>query len=213
MRIPGKPLDAARLAQAQAELVRVEAKLKRDALKADVIARIVSDTAKNKDVLDRPAVFAALTQDPDSMIELARQAGWLAEETHATGAEMRPAGSILGSLLNAFEIPTEQGEPAPPPRSQEDDLWAPHRKEPVVVAPGQATDSFPSPGIVAAPGSPSATATHRLPSPEGLAVEREYGASIQTPLAPLMQPQKAISLALLGIGVLVGIVFFRWLFF
>jgi hypothetical protein len=113
MRIPSRPPDAARLAQAQAELARVEARLKRDALKADVIARIVSDTAKNKDVLDRPAVFAALTQDPDSLAELARQAGWLAEETPATGTEMRRAGTLLGSLLNAFQVPSKQTEVAP----------------------------------------------------------------------------------------------------
>jgi hypothetical protein len=208
MRIPNRPPDATRMARAQAELNRIEARLRRDALKADVIARIVSDTAKNKDVLDRPAVFAALTQDPDSMIELARQAGWLAEEAPVTGTEMRRAGTLLGSLLNAFQVPKEQGELAPSRHSQADDFVRPHGNESLLSISGQTIDGLPGPVIVAA----DKPATAQLTPPKNAVVERNDGPGFQPLPIVSTQPPKTVSLTFLTIIGLAGVALLGWLY-
>jgi hypothetical protein len=213
MRIPIRPPDAARLARAQTELARVEARLRQDALKAEVIARIVNDTAKNKDVLDRPAMFAALTQDPDSMIELARQAGWLAEESPATGTELRRAGTLLGSLLNAFQIPSERTEAAPIRQAQSDEF--------VRSALEGQRQGEPVSGLGATIGSPqlpSAMLTNEAsrtimvpvaPQQKPVAIDQAKGIGLPAPLvSPICslrtaRPVFIVTLALLGVGLLV----------
>jgi hypothetical protein len=220
MRIPTKPPDTARMARARVELARVEARLKRDALKADVIARIVSDTARNKDVLDRPAMFAALTQDADSMMELARQAAWLAEETHANGAEMRRAGTLLGSLLNAFQVPSEQMATAPsretPMVSSDKPTREGKKPEELAIDPGPMANVSQLPNVIPAGGSSQAIAlTQAVPRQDPVAVAINGGgrASLQAPLSLSIQPFRTASpvffimLALLGAG------FFAWLLF
>lgn len=213
MHISGKPLDAARMTRAQAELARVEARLKQDALKADVIARIVSDTAKNKDILDRPAAFTALAQDPDSIIELARQAGWVVEESHVTGTEMRRAGTLLGSLLNAFQIPSDQNEVTPSRQARNHDLAVQVREEQsqreLAINLGSTVDAPRSPSIVSMSKSPSVAIVQITPQQRPILFEGRKGPNLYFPFAFLIQflrtanPFLFIALTFLGMGLFV----------
>jgi hypothetical protein len=212
MRIPNGPPDAARMARAQAELGRIEARLRRDALKADVIARIVSDMAKNKDILDRPAVLAALTQDPDSMMELARQAGWLGEEPPVTGTEMRRAGTLLGRLLNAFQVPEEQGAFAPARQSQADDFVRSYGNESLLSVSGQAMDGLPGPAIVAVSEPATAITAHRLTLSKNVVIEGNDATGFQAPPMISIQRPRTGSLVFFSMIGLAGMALLGWLY-
>lgn len=71
--IPSSPESRARLTRAIRQLERLNREAVHDKAQIELIAGILADTARAGDMLERPALMAALTSDPGLLSELIRQ--------------------------------------------------------------------------------------------------------------------------------------------